>query len=381
MERLQIGRVIYELRKARGVTQEQLADFIGVSTAAVSKWESGISYPDITLLPSLATFFNVTTDKLLNFNIEISDEEVMNIYGECEAAFSKSTDLNGLNEAIECSKNYLQKYTKSYFLKFRMGFLFSFYSWKGGSEEKCMNMIGEAIRIFEDVALNCANIELVEPALFQLGSLYSSMGEYDKAIAALNKIHKSQCDPNDILASVYSQQGKFKESRKMMQGKLYKSINDISLTCIGLANSYEKCEKDFDTAQRYYNLSIDIKKLLSDEHDSVIPLMTEYLALAESNLHAGKNTEAIENLRALTECIRRHDINQLADINKLWCFNELEVREQTITMNLYENLFKMFEAPVFDIIRDDDEFTKILEELMGLEKGYSGGNKEKPYIG
>lgn len=57
MEKLLVGDVIYNLRKEKRITQEQLANFIGVSTAAVSKWESGISYPDITLLPVIATFF------------------------------------------------------------------------------------------------------------------------------------------------------------------------------------------------------------------------------------------------------------------------------------------------------------------------------------
>ncbi|EKN40768.1 putative DNA-binding protein [Clostridium botulinum CFSAN001627] len=56
MEKLSIGEVIYRLRKEKGITQEQLANFIGVSTAAVSKWESETSYPDITLLPVIAIF-------------------------------------------------------------------------------------------------------------------------------------------------------------------------------------------------------------------------------------------------------------------------------------------------------------------------------------
>lgn len=84
MEKLSIGEVIYRLRKEKGITQEQLANFIGVSTAAVSKWESETSYPDITLLPVIAIFFNVTIDTLLNFKIELSDEEVMALFSECE---------------------------------------------------------------------------------------------------------------------------------------------------------------------------------------------------------------------------------------------------------------------------------------------------------
>lgn len=62
MEKLAIGDVIHKLRNDKGIIQEQLANFIGVSTAAVSKWESGISYPDIILLPIIAAFLNVSID-------------------------------------------------------------------------------------------------------------------------------------------------------------------------------------------------------------------------------------------------------------------------------------------------------------------------------
>lgn len=86
---IKIGKVIQRLRKERNLTQEQLAKFIGVSTPAVSKWESGNSYPDIELLPLLADFFNVSIDKLLNYKIDLSEEEVMKIYKELESGFAR----------------------------------------------------------------------------------------------------------------------------------------------------------------------------------------------------------------------------------------------------------------------------------------------------
>lgn len=60
-----IGTRIKTLRKSRSMTQIQLAELLGVSPQAVSKWESDISCPDITLLPKLAEIFQVTTDSLL----------------------------------------------------------------------------------------------------------------------------------------------------------------------------------------------------------------------------------------------------------------------------------------------------------------------------
>lgn len=65
MEENQIGRQIAENRRAKGLTQEQLAEEFGVSPQAVSKWENGASCPDILILPQLADFFGITVDELL----------------------------------------------------------------------------------------------------------------------------------------------------------------------------------------------------------------------------------------------------------------------------------------------------------------------------
>lgn len=56
---------IRKMRKEKGLTQEQLADIMGVSTASVSKWETGASFPEISILCQLADFFNVSVDFLL----------------------------------------------------------------------------------------------------------------------------------------------------------------------------------------------------------------------------------------------------------------------------------------------------------------------------
>ena len=69
-----IGAVIYELRKTKGITQDELAKYVGVSAQAVSKWENG-GVPDTELLPKIADFFEVSIDKLFGrcyWNINIT---------------------------------------------------------------------------------------------------------------------------------------------------------------------------------------------------------------------------------------------------------------------------------------------------------------------
>lgn len=69
---MNIGQTIFHLRHEKGYTQEQLSDILGVSTAAVSKWECNNTYPDITLLPRMAEIFGVSIDFLLGYEKPVS---------------------------------------------------------------------------------------------------------------------------------------------------------------------------------------------------------------------------------------------------------------------------------------------------------------------
>ncbi|MBO5257369.1 MAG: helix-turn-helix transcriptional regulator, partial [Clostridia bacterium] len=63
--KLYIAENLKRLRQSCGLTQEQLAERLGVSFQSVSRWENGLSYPDIELIPEIAAFFEVSTDVLM----------------------------------------------------------------------------------------------------------------------------------------------------------------------------------------------------------------------------------------------------------------------------------------------------------------------------
>ena len=67
---MNLGNKIRELRRLKNLTQEQLAVSLNISPQAVSKWEMGASYPDMTMIPTLAAFFRVTLDELFEERIK-----------------------------------------------------------------------------------------------------------------------------------------------------------------------------------------------------------------------------------------------------------------------------------------------------------------------
>ena len=76
MKELKIGEKIIECRRQQGITQDDLAQYMGVSKASVSKWETSTSYPDITLLPRIASYFSITVDELLGYEPQMSKRQI-----------------------------------------------------------------------------------------------------------------------------------------------------------------------------------------------------------------------------------------------------------------------------------------------------------------
>ena len=80
MSNLKIGNKIKAKRRERNLTQEELASMLGVTKAAVSKWENEESYPDIMLLPQIAQLFHMTMDDLFDFSPNDKPLVVVNEY-------------------------------------------------------------------------------------------------------------------------------------------------------------------------------------------------------------------------------------------------------------------------------------------------------------
>lgn len=75
---IKLGEKIRALRKQRNISQEVLAQYLGVSFQAVSKWENGDCLPDVTMIPAIAIFFEVSTDELFDFNRLETEQRIQN---------------------------------------------------------------------------------------------------------------------------------------------------------------------------------------------------------------------------------------------------------------------------------------------------------------
>ena len=104
---INIGETIINMRKEKALTQEQLAEIFGVSDAAVSKWETGAAYPDITLLPKIAEFFDISVDRLLGYDMSKTEMNIDECLKKAEDLFFNEREEK---EAIAYLANLTHKY-------------------------------------------------------------------------------------------------------------------------------------------------------------------------------------------------------------------------------------------------------------------------------
>ncbi|HGM3732098.1 TPA: helix-turn-helix domain-containing protein, partial [Clostridioides difficile] len=381
---IKIGKVIQCLRKERNLTQEQLAKFIGVSTPAVSKWESGNSYPDIELLPLLADFFNVSIDKLLNYKIDLSEEEVMKIYKELESGFARiEIDLSteepkeefrqDLESVKKLSNMYIEKYPKSYLLKLRICSLYQMYSYKFGKSE-LNDRVKETTNILEDIVRNTDDIQIKETALIILSNAYCMLEDYEKAELYLNMIHKSIGDTSVNLAMIYLKQNRLEEAEILLQNKLFSNVFNISMDCKGIINVYKNQYKELkkklenrnfnkNAIERemeyiknkllgYANLSLEIKKMLSEDKGAFFSMYMDYMELSLIFLFFNMKEEAKKALYSLKEILEKYPIHENLDVSQMRFFDKVESKN-LYTFNIYTNLL---------IVLNDDSYNELREE-------------------
>ena len=90
------SNVFKDLRKQREMTQEQIAEVLGVSCQAISKWETNSSYPDISLLPIIADYFGVSVDCLLGHDIGKQVEEINEACAKAEAMIAEKRYMESI---------------------------------------------------------------------------------------------------------------------------------------------------------------------------------------------------------------------------------------------------------------------------------------------
>ena len=321
-----IGRTIARERRRVGITQEQLADHLGVSKAAVSKWELGQSMPDVGLLPRIAAYFSLTLDELFDWHDELTQEESAARYAEVYALGEKDlvaahARLRELAAAHYSDANLLLMLT-SLLTMWAGGMATPFVpacKRDGESEGELAPaaLIDEALMLLDRVLGTSDDPATLYLARQQKATTLFQAERYEDAAALLEQLVRRQDEgaPTMLLASAYRKLGRDDDALDLLQMERLRAANfvlssllqevgmrgDAAFACAaGKAAEATFCALDMVTVNPYY-------------------LVTVQFEVAETLRDAGEKEAALEALRRAVAAMERVD-SESADLaeSPLW---------------------------------------------------------------
>ena len=316
-----IGRTIARERRGRGVTQEALAAHLGVSKAAVSKWEVGQSLPDVSLLPRIAAYFSLTLDELFDWRGELTEEESAALYAEVYALSEK-----GLVAAHDRLQELVAEHYSDANLLLMLASLLTVWGADmatpfapAGERDSALDsamLADEALALLDralEVATDPSTLYLAQQ---QKATTFFQTSRYEEAATLLEPLVRRQDAgaPTMLLASAYRKLGRDGEAIELLQAERLRAASFVlsSLTQeVGMRSDAAFALAAGDAAEAIY-ASLDI--------GGVNPLfpVTMSLEVAETLRRAGEKDGALEALARAVDALSATPVNPDPSSSPLW---------------------------------------------------------------
>jgi len=227
---MKIGEKIIGLRKAKKMTQEQLAELLGVSAPAVSKWETDSSCPDITMLCPLARALGTNVDTLLSYEETLSEEKL----GRYMTEIIGTVREGKAEEAEERLEQLLHSYPSAVSLKFSAIAVFSLLEMNGAADEDGKQRKERWVarrKALAEAIYESGNSAFYMSAISMLVSLELAEGNLDRAESLLRETITNTADFTMLWAQLYQKKGDKDKAVSTVQHNLYKLIGNVR-TCL-----------------------------------------------------------------------------------------------------------------------------------------------------
>lgn len=361
---MNINEIIKEKRKSLSLTQEQLANQLGVSTPAVSKWESGASYPDITILPNLAKVLKTDVNTLLSFQSDLSDEEINNCIKELSTFALDHT----IDEIFEKAMAIISEYPNCHKLILNVALsLDGFAIFKVGSSDldKLENLSNRVEELYRKV-MESTDINIKSLARQQLIFKEVNRKNFDKAEELLETIpDKLMVDKSELKTRVEFTKGNLKEAKKAAQEKLYALTSDINSQLLLLLD-IELDQGNIETAKYITDVSYKLCHTLD---------IWEYTAnLGKFQFYSKtKNADAfVETLSTLIETygdiFKQNNSPLYSEINLTkdnYDDNYDDNFADTFVNNFMSTIIKSLETDdELDFVKDNPKFKQIISSTI-----------------
>ncbi|SMC40745.1 helix-turn-helix domain-containing protein [Papillibacter cinnamivorans] len=365
MKEINIAKVLINKRREKGITQDELANYMGVSKASVSKWETGQSYPDVTFLPVLASYFNISVDGLLDYQPQMAPEDIRKLYRRLSADFA-SKPFDGVLK--EC-RGIVKKYYSCFPLLLEMGSLLLNHVELLKDREKAAALLAEARGLFVRVKTESDEAALARRALYM--EAYCSLAEGDpkSVLELLEGAMEPAMPAESLLAPAYQMTGRAEEAKTVLQVGTYQNIVVLfNFFPAYLMLSTDDAPRFEETLHRACIVAeaFDMKHL----HPGV--LVGLYLGAAQGYLAQSNRDRALDMLQKYTEIVtsdiyplKLHGDDYFDRINgwieKLDLGNGLPRDEKTIRRSMAA---AVAQNPTFSVLAGEPRFQSICEKLQ-----------------
>ena len=298
---LHIGENIKQLRKDRSMTQEQLAEAMGVTVGAVYKWENGLSMPEIRLLVELADLFEISVDYLLGYEM-----------GErgAEAAVERLNQFlveRKLIEGAREAEKLLTKYPNNFGVVFMSA---QFYYLQGWQNEKaarrCIELFERACLLFEQNTNENVTLTSIKEAI---ATCYIGLKQYDTTIELLKKLNEGGCK-NDMIGMVLAQFcEKPNDALPYLSAGIYSNLSPLLRSVLGFYKAYTQLQR-YDEASAVVQWAINTMRGLRDT--AVVSFLDKIEAvlralLADASIRKGNEADAQYHLCTARDIAWRFD--------------------------------------------------------------------------
>lgn len=256
---MKINEIIRQRRLALNLTQEQVAARLGVTAPAVNKWEKGISYPDITLLPPLARLLGTDLNTLLSFKEALTPQEITLFANE----LARIIQTQGFMAAYETAMEKIKEYPDCHALILTAATMLDGAAMLDPDSPKTRRPYEKDIEALYVRALESTDPSVQNRARSMLIQKFMQRQEYDQAqelIAALPD--DTAVDKKQLQANLYIARGQLKDAARMEEEKLLSAVNEIQTILLTLMEIALK-ENRKDDAQSLADISGNCARLFN----------------------------------------------------------------------------------------------------------------------
>jgi transcriptional regulator with XRE-family HTH domain len=371
MKEINIAKTLINKRKEKGITQDDLANFIGVSKASVSKWKTDQSYPDIVFIPQLAAYFNISIDELMGYEPQMEIDDIHKLIKNLTGDFAAKP----FDDVVENCNEIIKKYYSCFPLLLHMAALFiSHCALLGDDAGKAAALMAQSKELCVKVKNESDDVWLKKQALHLEAACALGLDNPTEVLELMNGTNEPFLSTDELLAAAYQMSGDMDKAKEVVQISVFKHVlalvKSLSLILVFYADDAERFEQVYDCAVAVTN-AFDVKVI------NPYGLLGIYATAAQGFTANGNTEKALDNLQKYTDMVTsgmysvKPKGSAFFDLVDDW----INLPELNVTLALDDKAMKqalagaVIDNPAFASLKENSRFISITDKLRNNIEG------------